>query len=80
MSVYYVSKDKKLKANSPTGVGTGGGASPEWNEEDAVDNIELLQDTGHAGGCELRVPGKMSHWVGTGRLGRGPPSSVPDTP
>lgn len=56
------------------GVRTGGGASPEWNEEDAVDNIELFQDTGHAGGCELKVPGKMSHCVGTGRLGRGPPA------
>lgn len=54
------------------GVGPGGGASPEWNEEDAVDDIELFQDTGHAGGCELRVPGNMSHCVGTGRLGRAP--------
>lgn len=32
----------------------GRGASPEWNEEDAIDNVELFQDTGHAGGCELR--------------------------
>lgn len=27
--------------------------SPERNEEDAVDDVELFQDAGHAGGCEL---------------------------
>lgn len=30
------------------------GGSPERNEEDTVDDIELFQHTGHAGGCELR--------------------------
>lgn len=43
------------------GVGcTRSGASPERNEEDAVDDVELLQDTGHAGGCELRGGREMS--------------------
>lgn len=28
-------------------------ALPEWDKDDAVDNVELLQDTGHAGSSEL---------------------------
>jgi hypothetical protein len=38
-------------------------ASPERNEEDAIDDVELLQDTGHAGSCELRDRRKTSRWA-----------------
>lgn len=52
---------KKRKANLQVGVGHGGGdASPERNEEDAIDDVELFQDTGHAGGCELRCGREVS--------------------
>lgn len=72
----YVLKTKETEGQltSPWGWGAGGGASPEWNEEDTVDDVELFQDTGHAGGCELRGTGEMSHRAGAGRLGRGPPA------
>lgn len=43
--------------------------SPERNEEDAIDDIELLQDTGHAGSCELRVVGKAKLVWPNKRLG-----------
>lgn len=59
----YLKQNRRLTARA------GWKPLPERNEEDAIDDIELLQDTGHAGSCELRVVGKARLVWPSKRLG-----------
>lgn len=36
---------------------------PQWYKDDAIDDVELLQDAGHAGGGELKTKATLMHHI-----------------